>query len=149
MICETRRRRREMAMTTIAESVHMFLLYQISRGGVKQKKNWLYTCLCCWLVYSYTSKPVSFFIVCAPPFWLARLLPAPLGAYASACIRLRFISSRESKTCGSVAVIERQAAWGPDPTTTRPLSVFFFFFLLKKTREREKSHVANGPATSS
>ena len=58
MICETRRRRREMAMTTIAESVHMFLLYQISRGGVKQKKKMIVhmsLLLTCILVYIQAS----------------------------------------------------------------------------------------------
>ena len=90
---------------------HVFAVSNFKRGGVKQKKKTDCTHVSVADLYTRIHpSQLVFFIVCPPPFWLARLLPAPLGAYASACIRLRFISSRESKTCGSVAVIERQAA---------------------------------------
>ena len=71
-------------MTTIAESVHMFLLYQISRGGVKQKKKMIVhmsLLLTCILVYIQASQ---FFYRLR-----ASLLAGPAVACALGCVRER------------------------------------------------------------
>lgn len=74
--------------------------------------------------------------------WSVRLLPWPSGESsvrqrARVYVCLRFISSRESKTCGGVAVIERQPGRGPDPTLDL-LSVSFSSFLFEPNSSAER-----------